>query len=90
MGNVWEKHKGREEFKRLFPSMKHKFPDTTKIELDPRELQMLLSSINVNLYKLSKEDKPYLPKSGKKNANHVRQDVLVEIATKIKENISSE
>ena len=90
MGNVWEKHKGREVFRELFPSTKGSFPDKVTIELTSRQLQMLLSSINVNLYKLSKEDKPYLPKSGKKNANHVRQDVLVEIATKIKENISSE
>ena len=51
---------------------------------------MLLSSINVNLYKLSKEDKPFLPTDGKKNANHVRQDILVSIATKIKENITND
>lgn len=90
MGNVWEKHKGRETFRDLFPSTKGKFPDTVSIELDAREVQMLLSSINVNLYKLSKEDRPYLPKDGKKNANHVRQDILVSVANKIKENITNE
>ena len=88
MGNIWEKHKGRAVFKELFPSTRGNFPEDIKIELSARELQMLLSSINVNLYKLSKEDKPYLPKDGKKNANHVRQDILVSIATKIKGNIS--
>lgn len=86
----WTKAHGRLKFREHYDRIKeHQMPSSITISLTPREIQMVLSSINVHLYKLDKEDKPFLPKEGRKNANHVRQETLVNVAKLIKESIDN-
>lgn len=87
---VWEKHQGRAQLAELADNIKRReLPDKIIIELNPRQLSLVLSCMRTQSYKLSKEDKPWIPEPGKSNANHTRQTGLVEIAQQIENSIKS-
>jgi hypothetical protein len=88
MTQVWEKHQGRAQLAELADNIKRReLPDKIIIELNPRQLSLVLSCMRTQSYKLSKEDKPWIPEPGKSNANHTRQTGLVEIAQSIADSI---
>jgi hypothetical protein len=88
MTQVWEKHQGRAQLAELADNIKRReLPDKIIIELNPRQLSLVLSCMRTQSYKLSKEDKPWIPEPGKSNANHTRQTGLVEIAQSISDSI---
>ena len=87
---VWTKHPGRGQLAEIVDLIKGRdLPDNITVTLDPRQLSLLLSCMRTQSYKLSKEDKPYIPEEGKTNANHTRQTGLVEIAQQIQKSIKS-
>lgn len=87
---VWTKHPGRGQLAEIVDLIKGRdLPDSITVTLDPRQLSLLLSCMRTQSYKLSKEDKPYIPEEGKTNANHTRQTGLVEIAQQIQNSIKS-
>ena len=87
---VWTKHPGRGQLAEIVDLIKGRdLPENITVTLDPRQLSLLLSCMRTQSYKLSKEDKPYIPEPGKTNANHTRQTGLVEIAQQIQNSIKS-
>ena len=87
---VWTKHPGRGQLAEIVDLIKGKdLPESITVTLDPRQLSLLLSCMRTQSYKLSKEDKPYIPEEGKTNANHTRQTGLVEIAQQIQNSIKN-
>ena len=75
---VWTKHPGRGQLAEIVDRIKGRdLPDSITVTLDPRQLSLLLSCMRTQSYKLSKEDKPYIPEEVKTNANHNRQTGLV-------------
>ena len=87
---VWTKHPGRGQLAEIVDLIKGRdLPDNITVTLDPRQLSLLLSCMRTQSYKLSKEDKPYIPEPGKTNANHTRQTGLVEIAQQIQSAIKA-
>jgi hypothetical protein len=90
MTQIWEKHPGRAQLAELADNIKRReLPDKIIIELDPRQLSLVLSCMRTQSYKLHKEDKPWIPEPGKSNANHTRQTGLVKIAQQIEKSIKT-
>jgi len=89
----WEKHQGRRDLAELLDDIKRKdvpLSGDIHVNIPANRLHLLCACLNTLSYKLSKEDKPFIPAQGKKNANHNKQDGLLEIANQIKNAISND